>query len=198
MVKDPKSAERQQRLRENKRAQGLVSMQVWVPAWGRKNIRDLEARICTQSTTFKDKDGQHMGKVTTDDLMSQLSATEEVINGEITIQKIDGDTPVIQAIVQDVDEFPIMISVGDEQVLMITDMWGVDEIIEGKESELNAVLLRANLPMPLSAFSIMGERHVIFGSLSVNSDVNEMIEEITTLANNILDALDYCKEYLRA
>ena len=91
-----------------------------------------------------------------------------------------------------------MISVGDEQVLMITDMWGVDEIIEGKESELNAVLLRANLPMPLSAFSIMGERHVIFGSLSVNSDVNEMIEEITTLANNILDALDYCKEYLRA
>jgi uncharacterized protein YjfI (DUF2170 family) len=52
--------------------------------------------------------------------------------------------------------------------------------------------------MPLSAFSIMGERHVIFGSLSVNSDVNEMIEEITTLANNIVDALDYCKEYLRA
>lgn len=198
MGKDLKSAERQQRLRENKRALGLVSMQVWVPAWGRKNIRDLETQICAQSTTFKDKDGQHMGKVTTDDLMGQLSATEEVINGEITIQKIDGDTPVIQAIVQDVDEFPILISVGDEQVLMITDMWGVDEIKAGKESELNAVLLRANLPMPLSAFSILGERYVIFGSLSVNSDVNELIEEITTLANNIVDALDFCKEYLRA
>ena len=139
-----------------------------------------------------------MGKVTTDNLMGKLSATEEVINGEITIQKIDGDTPVIQAIVQDVDEFPIMISVGNEQILMITDMWGVDEIIDKKASELNAVLLRANLPVPLSAFSIMGERYVLFGSLSVNSNANEIIEEIATLANNTVDALDFCKEYLRA
>jgi len=44
----------------------------------------------------------------------------------------------------------------------------------------------------------VGERYVLFGSLSINSDINEMIEEITTLANNIVDALDFCKEYLRA
>jgi uncharacterized protein YjfI (DUF2170 family) len=198
VVKDPKSAERQRRLRENKRAQGLVSMQVWVPAWGRKSIRDLESQLYAKSTTSKKKDGLFMDKITTDDLMGHLSATEEVINGEITLKIIDDDAPVIQAIVQDVDEFPIMISVGEEQVLMITDLWGIDEVQNGKENELNAALLRANLPVPLSAFSIVGERYVLFGSLSVNSDINEMIEEITTLANNIIDALDFCKEYLRA
>ncbi len=112
--------------------------------------------------------------------------------------KIDGETPVIQAVVQDVDEFPIMVTVGDEQILAIADLWGGAEVLDGKVNELNAVLLRANLPLPLSSFSIMGDRYVIFGALSVNSDITEVVEEITSLANNTVDALDFCKEYLHA
>jgi len=138
-----------------------------------------------------------MSKLTTDDLMGQLSATEEVMNGEIALQKINGETPMIQAVVQDIDEFPIMVSVGNEQILAIADLWGSNEVQEGKAAELNAVLLRANLPVPLSSFSIMGDRYVLFGALSINSDVNAVVEEITTLANNVLDALDFCQEYLR-
>tara|TARA_B110000196_G_scaffold208401_1_gene178656 strand:+ start:116 stop:712 length:597 start_codon:yes stop_codon:yes gene_type:complete len=197
MVKDPKSAERQQRSREKKRAMGLVSMQVWVPAWGGKSIRELEATLCNTSITSRIKDGQLMSRLTTDDLMGQLSATEEVMNGEIALQKINGETPMIQAVVRDIDEFPIMVSVGNEQILAIADLWGSNEVQEGKAAELNAVLLRANLPVPLSSFSIMGDRYVLFGALSINSDVNTVVEEITTLSNNVLDALDFCQEYLR-
>ena len=138
-----------------------------------------------------------MNKLTTDDLMGQLSATEEVMNGEIALQKINGETPMIQAVVRDIDEFPIMVSVGNEQILAIADLWGSNEVQEGKAAELNAVLLRANLPVPLSSFSIMGNRYVLFGALSINSDVNTVVEEITTLSNNVLDALDFCQEYLR-
>jgi hypothetical protein len=138
-----------------------------------------------------------MSKLTTDDLMGQLSATEEVMNGEIALQKINGETPMIQAVVRDIDEFPIMVSVGNEQILAIADLWGSNEVQEGKAAELNAVLLRANLPVPLSSFSIMGDRYVLFGALSINSDVNTVVEEITTLSNNVLDALDFCQEYLR-
>ena len=138
-----------------------------------------------------------MSKFTTDDLMGQLSATEEVMNGEIALQKINGETPMIQAVVRDIDEFPIMVSVGNEQILAIADLWGSNEVQEGKAAELNAVLLRANLPVPLSSFSIMGDRYVLFGALSINSDVNTVVEEITTLSNNVLDALDFCQEYLR-
>ena len=138
-----------------------------------------------------------MSRLTTDDLMGQLSATEEVMNGEIALQKINGETPMIQAVVRDIDEFPIMVSVGNEQILAIADLWGSNEVQEGKAAELNAVLLRANLPVPLSSFSIMGDRYVLFGALSINSDVNTVVEEITTLSNNVLDALDFCQEYLR-
>ena len=119
------------------------------------------------------------------------------MNGEISIEKIEGEAPVIQATVDDVDEFPVMISLGEEQILVIADLWGVDEIQDGKVDALNAVLLRANLPIPLSSFSIMGDRYVLFGALSINSDITEIVEEITALSSNILDALDFCKEYLR-
>ena len=192
-----KSAERQKRARDKKRSLGLVSMQVWVPSWGRKAIRDLETQLCNKSITSNEKDAHQMSKVTTDTLMAQLSATEEVMNGEISIEKIEGEAPVIQATVDDVDEFPVMISLGEEQILVIADLWGVDEIQDGKVDALNAVLLRANLPIPLSSFSIMGDRYVLFGALSINSDITEIVEEITALSSNILDALDFCKEYLR-
>jgi uncharacterized protein len=197
MVKDPKSAERQKRSREKKRSQGYVSMHVWVPPWGRKAVRDLEAQLCSYSTNSEKKESQLMSKITTDDLMVQLSATEEARNGEITIIKLEGDTPIIQAIIQDVDEFPIMVSVGDEQILAIATLWGSDEVMDGKVNELNALLMRANLSVPLSSFSIMGERYVLFGALSVNSDITEIVEEITSLANNTVEAVEFCKEYLR-
>ncbi|MBL4785889.1 MAG: DUF2170 family protein [Cohaesibacteraceae bacterium] len=198
MVKDKNSAERQKRSRDKKRSLGLVSVQVWVPAWGKKAIHDLEAHLCNRTTTSLTKDVQSMTKISTNNLMSQLLATEEAKNGEITITKLDGATPIIQAVVQDVNEFPIMITVGEEQILMITQLWGIDEIIDGKADELNAVLLRANLPVPLSSFSIMGDRYVIFGALSINTNVTEITEEIFTLAENVIDALEFCKEYLRS
>jgi uncharacterized protein YjfI (DUF2170 family) len=198
MAADPKSAERQKRAREKKRAQGLISMHVWVPPWGRKAVRELEVQLCRNSANSETKGNQQMSKVTTDDLMAQLSATEEVQNGEIVITKIDGDIPVIQAVIQDVDEFPIMVTVGDEQILAIADLWGSGEVLDGKTDELNAVLLRANLPLPLSSFSIMGDRYVLFGALSVNSDITEIVEELTSLADNTVDAIEFCKEYLHA
>ncbi len=198
MVSRLTGAERQKRAREKKRSLGLVSMQVWVPPWGRKAMRDLEARLCDTTSTFEVKGKEKMSEITTDSLMVQLAATEEVVNEEITISRIEGDTPIIKATVQDIDEFPVMLSVGEAQILAMTDLWGIEDVQDDKVDELNAVLLRANMPVPLSAFSIVGDRYVLFGALSINSDVAEIVEEIVTLSNNVVDAIEFCGEYLRS
>ncbi len=197
MVKDLTGAERQKRARDKKRSMGLVSLQVWVPPWGRKAIRDLEDTLCNTASAINGRGMNIMGKMTSEMLLTQLEETDDVKNGEISVVKMDGETPIIRATVQDIDEFPVMLSVGEEQILAMTDLWGVDDVQDGKADELNAVLLRANLPVPLSAFSIVGDRYVIFGALSINSDITEIIEEIVTLSNNVVDAIEYCGEFLR-
>ena len=196
MAKDKTSSARQNRLRAKRRAEGLVSMQVWVPSWGRAAIRDLEARLRNQHDASQYKEGNSMSKMTIDDLMAQLQASEEVLGGEIAVEKIDGETPVIRAVVEDMEEFPIMVTVGQEQMLAIAHLWSVDEVKDGSADALNGVLLRANLPVPLSSFSIMNNNYVIFGALSANSGIAEVIEEITMLATNVVDALEFCQEYL--
>ncbi|MBL4907478.1 MAG: DUF2170 family protein [Sneathiella sp.] len=198
MVKDTKGALRQQRLRDRRRSLGLVQVEVWVPPTGRKLIRELESELNNKFQNTVTKDRQLMKKFTAEDLFTQLNETEEAANGEMTISRIDGETPVIQALVQDIDEFPVMVTVGEEQILAIVNLWTADDILDGKVGELNDMLLRANLPVPLSSFSIINNQYVLFGALSINSSISEVVEEITTLANNVIEALESCQEYLKS
>jgi len=199
MMDDKKSgAERQRKARLKKRELGLIKIEVWVPPSGRKTIRRLEAEL---NNTLLNQPfiGKHlMTKLTVSNLIEQLSLTEEVVNGEISVSTIAGDTPIIQAVMQDMDEFPVMISVGEQQIMAIVNLWTADEIIDGKKDELNDYLLRLNMPVPLSSFSIINNQYVLFGALSVNSNISEVIEEISTLTNNVMEALETCREYLRS
>ncbi|MEH6404773.1 MAG: DUF2170 family protein [Sneathiella sp.] len=199
MTKDISSgAERQKKARQKKRDLGLIKIEVWVPSSGRKVIRELEAELNSRNENHDTKDTHLMTKLSAKDIFIQLSATEEVRNGEMAVTTIEGDTPVIQAVMQDVDEFPVMITVGEEQILAIVNLWTVDEIKDGKKEDLNEYLLRLNMPVPLSAFSIINDQYVLYGALSVNSNISEIVEEIATLTNNVIEALESCEEYLRS
>lgn len=199
MLKDALSgAKRQQRLRKKRRDLGLVKVEVWVSPSDRKAIRELEIELNKKHLVLNRKGTDLMTKLTAKELVSQLSATEEVANGEMVITEIAGDTPVIQAVVEDIDEFPVMITVGEEQILAMVNLWTVDEIKDGKKDELNEYLLRLNMPVPLSSFSIINEQYVLFGALSVNSNISEIVEEISTLTNNVIEALESCQEYLNS
>jgi len=198
MAKDTLSgAERQKKARQRKRDLGLIKVEVWVPSSGRKTIRELEAKL-NKTVQLDTKDTQSMTKLTAEDIYAQLGATEEVVNGEMEISTIDGSTPIVRAVMQDVDEFPVMITVGEEQILAIVNLWTVDEIKDGKKDALNEYLLRLNMPVPLSAFSIINDQYVLYGALSVNSNITEIVEEISTLTNNVIEALESCEEYLRS
>ncbi|MCG8491966.1 MAG: YjfI family protein [Sneathiellales bacterium] len=191
------SAARQKKLRQKRRDMGLVKVEVWVPPSGRKAIRELETQINNKHLVLNKEGTNLMPKLTTSDLFTQLSATEEAKNGEISVSTIEGDTPVIQTIVEDIDEFPILISVGEEQVLVIVNLWTEAEIKEGEKNALNEYLLRLNLPVPLSSFSIINDQYVLFGALSVNSSISEILEEISTLSNNVIEALESCQDFLK-
>lgn len=191
-------AERQTKARQKKRDLGLIKVEVWVPPFGRKIIRELEAKLNLSNANYDTKDTHLMTKLSAKGIYTQLSATEEVQNGEMVISTIEGDTPIIQAVMQDVDEFPVMITVGEEQILAIVNLWTVDEIKDGKKDELNEYLLRLNMPVSLSAFSIINDQYVLYGALSVNSNISEVVEEISTLTSNVIEALESCKEYLRS
>ena len=50
--------------------------------------------------------------------------------------------------------------------------------------------------MPLSSFSKIGDKYVVFGALSINSNFNDIEHELAVLNNNALEVIDDMSDYL--
>ncbi len=112
------------------------------------------------------------------------------------VNPIPGEVEVLQIVIEDREELPIFISVSEEQILCMSYLFKQDEIKSGKENEINKAMLIANISMPLSAFSLIDDQYVIYGSLSVNSSLDDITHEIEILSDNILESIEAMREYL--
>ncbi len=110
---------------------------------------------------------------------------------------IDGDVAVLQVQIQDREEFPIYITIDDCQILCVTHLWRESEIQREKREELLESLLVLNIPMPLSSFSKVGNQYIIFGAMSTQASIDDVLHEIETLSDNTLEAVSVMAEYLQ-
>lgn len=111
-------------------------------------------------------------------------------------QPISGEVDVLQITILGREELPIFVSVTDDQILCITYLWGTEEVKRDSLAEMHISMLEMNIPMPLSSFSKIGDKYVIFGALSINSTFDDIEHELTVLNNNALEVIDDMSEYL--
>jgi len=111
-------------------------------------------------------------------------------------QPISGEVDVLQITVTDREELPIFLSVTDDQILCITYLWGTEEVKPESLAEMHESMLEMNIPMPLSSFSKIGDKYVIFGALSTNSSFSDIEHEIEVISNNAIEIIDDMSDYL--
>lgn len=111
-------------------------------------------------------------------------------------QPISGEVDVLQISIIDREELPIFVSVTDDQILCITYLWGTEEVKPESINEMHVSMLEMNIPMPLSSFSKIGDKYVIFGALSINSTLADIEHELAVLNNNAVEIIDDMSEYL--
>lgn len=111
-------------------------------------------------------------------------------------QPISGDVDVLQITITDREELPIFVSVTDDQILCITYLWGEEEVKTDKRVAMLEAMLEMNIPMPLSSFSKIGDKYVIFGALSIGSSFNDIEHELAVLSNNAIEVIDDMDEFL--
>lgn len=113
------------------------------------------------------------------------------------VNPIPGEIEVLQIIIEDREELPIFISVSEEQILCITYLFKEDEVKQDSVNELNSAMLSINISMPLSAFAKIDDQYVIYGALSVKSDLKDIIHEIEVLSGNAIEAIEAMSDYLK-
>lgn len=111
-------------------------------------------------------------------------------------QPISGEVDVLQVTILGREELPIFVSVTDDQILCISYLWGVDEVKPSSIETMHESMLEMNIPMPLSSFSKIGDKYVVFGALSINSNFIDIEHELAVLSNNALEVIDDMSDYL--
>jgi uncharacterized protein YjfI (DUF2170 family) len=134
-------------------------------------------------------------------LQKRINGLEEQISVRlggvlVSLQPIPGEIPVVQAVIGGRDELPIFITAADDQILCICYLWTEAEIVPGKRLELLELLLDLNPSIPLSSFGRVDDRYVLFGALSRDARIEDIADDVATLSDNALDALDALAEYL--
>ncbi|MDQ7091126.1 MAG: DUF2170 family protein [Methylococcales bacterium] len=108
----------------------------------------------------------------------------------------ESDLEMLTVIRDDLEEFAILVTASETQLLFNVALFDSGQIAEGKTAELNQMMLELNMAMPLSSFAKTGAIYSIFGAMSVDSDANQIQEEVLVLSENIMDALEVCQNYL--
>lgn len=112
------------------------------------------------------------------------------------VNPIPGEVEVLQIIVEDREELPIFVSASEEQILCIAYLFKDEEVKSGAEDEMNKAMLSANISMPLSSFAKIDDQYVIYGALSVNSSLEDIVHEIEVLSSNVIEAIEAMSNHL--
>ena len=131
-----------------------------------------------------------------------LNLLRQSLNGThgedgIELKASDAGDGMVQVEVADREEFPIIVSIDEEQIVCMTRLFGEDEVKEESRAEMLTTMLELNMPMPLSAFGRVKDQYVLFGALSANSDLSSVVNEIEVLSDNTLEAIEAISGYLK-
>ncbi len=111
-------------------------------------------------------------------------------------QPISGEVDVLQITIIGREELPLFVSVTDDQILCITYLWGDEEVKPDCVAQMHESMLEMNIPMPLSSFSKIGDKYVVFGALAISSSFDDVEHELTVLSNNAMEVIDDMSDYL--
>jgi len=106
------------------------------------------------------------------------------------------DISMLTIIREDIEEFAILVTASDTQLLFNVALFDSAQVIDGQLASLNEMMLTLNIAMPLSSFALTGNMYSIFGAMSVNSEPSQIQEEVLVLSENIMDALEVCQQFL--
>lgn len=115
----------------------------------------------------------------------------------VNLHPIPGPVPVVQVSIEGREELPIFVTCSDSQILCMCYLWTDDEVLPERRTELLETLLDLNPSVPLSSFGRIGQRYVLFGALARDAWAEDIAQDISTLSDNALDALDALSEFLK-
>ncbi|WP_248919396.1 YjfI family protein [Pseudomonas entomophila] len=183
-------------MRARLKAAGYVKRELWILPEHAAALRGIEKALRQphggQQVRTEDFMTEHK-HWTIESLHSALQALDEVREGSIGLSLPQGAEPSLKLEMRDLDGLPIYIAVAGEQILVDTLLVAASQVKD--HAAFNDAVLRTRDVFPLSSIGLhtlpSGESvYTMFGALSAASSLDNIVQEIHTLAENVINAAD--------
>ena len=198
------SAHYQREFRKRLRLLGLVKKEVWILPEHARQLAVVERELRLPGNSNLTGIGEnamtaHISNWTTNSLFDALDTSEFFNSGQATIELIDGAEPSLHIIMKEFGDLPVFLTVAGEQIIVEALLWPQGDVSD--PIKFNEAVLRTHKFFPLSTISL--ETHSsgnsyyhMFGALSSTSLLYNVLFEIETLANNVIQVTEAYREFL--
>lgn len=198
------AAHYQRQFRSRMRELGLVKKEIWILPENASLLRTMEQQLR--------KEGSYQPSGNT--IMTESHSVwtiqrlyEALINDELStsgngvVNLVDGTEPCLEISMVEFGDLPIYLSVSGEQIIVDAVLWPFSMVKD--PATLNDEVLRTHKLFPLSTISLDrfpdgNEYYTIFGALSSLSSLQNIVQEIETLAANAIKATEAYGSHLIA
>ncbi|QXG49120.1 YjfI family protein [Pseudomonas viridiflava] len=180
---------------------GLVKREFWIRPENVDALRGIEKALRQPFLGDRIKLEDFMTENTNwtiSSLQKALSELDLVTEGRIEMGVIEGDTAGIKLTMADFGDLPIYIAVEGDQILADATLIEVNKIKD--VAAFNGEVLRSRDLFPLSSVGIESladgqEVYCLFGALSAASSLTVIVQEILTLADNVIRAAEAFEDH---
>lgn len=198
------SAYYQREFRKRLREQGLVKKEVWIKPDNAKLLTEIEKALRVdvpqQSIGGLLDMSENVKNWTTEDLCNELSKNVIVSSSRASLELIEGVDSSIVVTMHEYGDLPVFVSVSGQQIVAESLLWSVEDVND--TAEFNKCVLLTHKYFPLSTISLEktddGESYYnMFGALSSSSSIDNIVLELETLADNVINAADAFRSFLK-
>ena len=196
MAKPPPTptARAQSAYRERMREKGLVASQVYIRPRHKSLLGKIEMLLREPALPpfIPLERARPMSTAWTTTALYQELANSDLGKSGVTLELIEGAEPAIAATMAEHGDLQIQLAVAGEQIFVSVPLCMGSEV--KNRARFNEACLRLNPLNPLSNIGLQtidGEDvYIVFGELSAQAPLSNVIEEILVLADNTLEAAE--------
>lgn len=188
--------------RERMRGQGLVKKDVWIRPEHAQELAAIERAM-------RDPD-RHLelpalpllesgAGWTIEAIHHAIGQTSDARDGRITLDLIEGAEPSLHLQMHEFGDLSIFVAVGGEQIIVEAFLWPVAQVLEPEVFNVHVLRTHKLLPLSMIALQDVGgvTGYTMLGELDARSSLANLMFEIETLADNVLNATDAYAAHLR-
>lgn len=206
---EQKTSAHYQRLhRQRLREQGLVKKEIWIlPEYG-ATLQQLEKQMRQPhmppgSMEFNRKEGTMESSkhayYTIHELAEALRRSPLTQGDKLHIEVLEGAETSLLVSLPDFGDLPVHVALSGEQLVVEAFLWPADQVRD--RAGLNEQVLRLQKLFPFTTMALEplahgGEGYVMFAAMRATSNSDDIIAEILTLADSVIQATEALATYL--